>query len=429
MKKSLILVLTVALTLLCLTSCSVFDVIFGSEKGLTYKEYENCAVFTFDGFDGKTSVKLSRTGLDEGAIYYQASLDKGALDVKYKDSGYINEPSMLAELTANEQMPINGSGGYVEKTEIEISFEANSPVSGEIIIAFTEDALKAIHKDKYLHEHTYETYQDEISHGWSYTCGCMTPPNSAQHFDGDENGYCDECEYYVGIKEPKRAFLHECEGWLLNLDAESVEAIKTTFEYVGVAPGELKEIKSTSDKSVIADIVEKYAYLEMTSISREETFIDGGSAFTIEFIFTDGTEKILNFNNLNYVCGSNQDEISALSYFRLDHIPTLQGEAWYNNVRSYSSFITYIDVCVIYSGEELICEIPVNELEFVRIEKEQELPLLPKYIAETEFGNLIFLTDTVFYIDLIDGGYSNKYVLVGKNIDEIIAECVELEEE
>ncbi len=201
MKKSLILVLTMALTLLCLTSCGVFDVIFGSEKGLTYKEYENCAVFTFDGFDGKTSVKLSRTGLDEGAIYYQASLTKGALDVKYKDSGYINEPSMLVELTANEQMSINGSGGYVEKAEIEISFEANSPVSGEIIIAFTEDSLKAIHKDKYLHEHTFEWETTDEAHKRIYTCDCENLGETyfEPHYDDNNDDCCDECGAECGI--------------------------------------------------------------------------------------------------------------------------------------------------------------------------------------------------------------------------------------
>lgn len=45
------------------------------------------------------------------------------------------------------------------------------------------------------HAHTYQNYHDEISHGWSYTCGCMTPPNQAQHADGDGDGKCDDCEY------------------------------------------------------------------------------------------------------------------------------------------------------------------------------------------------------------------------------------------
>ena len=45
------------------------------------------------------------------------------------------------------------------------------------------------------HIHTSEKYQDESGHGWYYTCGCDTPPNFAQHFDGDDNGKCDGCEY------------------------------------------------------------------------------------------------------------------------------------------------------------------------------------------------------------------------------------------
>ncbi len=195
MKKSIIFVLTLALTLLCLTSCSIFDVIFGSEKGLTYKAYENCAVFTFEDFDGKTTVELARTGLDEGTIYYQASIDDGALSVKYKDSGYINEPLLLVELTADEQMPTNGSGGYVEKSKIEISFEAHSLVSGEIIIAFIESALKAVHKDKYLHEHTYEWETTDEAHKRIYTCNCdyLGETYFEPHYDDDGDNYCDEC--------------------------------------------------------------------------------------------------------------------------------------------------------------------------------------------------------------------------------------------
>ena len=201
MKKSLIVILTVALTLLCLTSCSVFDVFFGSEKGLTYKAYENCAVFTFEDSDGKTTVELARTGLDEGAIYYQASIDDGALSVKYKDSGYINEPLLLVELTADEQMPVNGSGGYVEKSKIEISFEAHSPVNGEIIIVFTEDALKAVHKDKYLHEHTYEWETTDEAHKRIYTCYCdyLGETYFEPHYDDDGDNYCDECGAEYGI--------------------------------------------------------------------------------------------------------------------------------------------------------------------------------------------------------------------------------------
>ena len=243
MKKLLALCLTAVLCLCCLTACELFE----KDKGVTVKKYENCAVFTFDDFPLRetASFELERTDLGEGAIYYQVNLKQGALGISYKDS-IIGVHQSLGEFTADDEMPINGSGGYIEGDKIEISFGSLSPVSGEIIIAFTEDALKAVYKElnrhehtgewhtsesthyyqytcgcpspdiaelhsdydenficdicEYVmngHEHTYEYNHDDIGHGWSYTCGCMTPPNFTQHFDGDGDGKCDEdsCGY------------------------------------------------------------------------------------------------------------------------------------------------------------------------------------------------------------------------------------------
>ena len=45
------------------------------------------------------------------------------------------------------------------------------------------------------HKHSYSYYKDEITHGWSYTCGCLTPPNVAMHSDGNRDGKCDVCDY------------------------------------------------------------------------------------------------------------------------------------------------------------------------------------------------------------------------------------------
>ena len=88
MKRLLDLCFALVLMLTCLTSCDLF----GKDKGVTCKEYDNCAVFTFDDFSmGETaSFKLARTGLGEGAIYYQINLKEGVLDIGYKDTGYIH---------------------------------------------------------------------------------------------------------------------------------------------------------------------------------------------------------------------------------------------------------------------------------------------------------------------------------------------------
>lgn len=200
MKKILALFLTAAVCVCCLVSCDMF----GKAEGLTYEKYENSAVFSFDNFEGKTTIKLERTNLGEGAIYYQADLEEGTLNIKYEYAG-VHE---LAEISADDEMPINSSGGYVEGDKIEITFEANGPVSGEIIIAFTEDALKAVHKDIQLHKHTYEYETREDAHKKIYTCDCtnLEKRDFESHYDDNADGKCDECEYYVGIP-------HEDHNW------------------------------------------------------------------------------------------------------------------------------------------------------------------------------------------------------------------------
>ena len=114
----------------------------------------------------------------------------------------------LGEFTADDEMPINSSGGYVQGDKITINFESDTSVTGEIIIAFTEDALKAVHKDIQLHKHTYEYETREDAHKRIYTCDCtnLETRDFEPHFDEDGNGECDECEFYIGIP-------HEDHNW------------------------------------------------------------------------------------------------------------------------------------------------------------------------------------------------------------------------
>lgn len=50
---------------------------------------------------------------------------------------------------------INGSGGFVEGDKVTIIFESDSDVSGEIIIAFTEESLNSVQGNLQKHEHNY----------------------------------------------------------------------------------------------------------------------------------------------------------------------------------------------------------------------------------------------------------------------------------
>lgn len=260
------------------------------------------------------------------------------------------------------------------------------------------------------HEHTLQKYHDEIGHGWSYTCGCDTPPNFAQHFDSDGDQKCDDCRYDMVI----RALLHEYAAFLSELNAEDVAEIKTTFEYVGVSPGEFKDVKRTTDKTVIADILDKYANISMESVTHEETCVDGGNAFTIELMLTDGAVKKFNFNNGFYTHRADGDEI----YFELNSVPTLKG---YDNVTASYSFVTYNNAGKVYSNGSLLCEIPLNELEFVELTN-TDIYALEKYSIEAEFGGLSFFSDTVFYIVYPSLGHTDYYQLVGKTIEDLISE-------
>ena len=201
MKKLLACILTAVLTFPCLTACDIFERKPGYDESLKCERYDNCAVFTFDDFPNRetASFELARIGLGEGAIYYQVNLEEGTLSINYKDT-VINVVQPLGEFSADDEMPTGGSEGYIEGNKITIAFESFSPVSGEIIIAFTEEALKAVHKDRQLHEHTcvYETRED--AHKKIYTCDCtnLEKRDFERHYDENTDGKCDECEYYVG---------------------------------------------------------------------------------------------------------------------------------------------------------------------------------------------------------------------------------------
>ena len=551
MKKLLVFCLTAFLIISSLTACNMLDDIFGGKSGVSKEYYENCAVFTFDGFESRICITLDRTGLGEGTIYYQVNLEEGALSVKYSDVDLINENQPLSEFAADDEMPLVGSGGYIEGDKIAITFEAFSPVKGEIIIAFTEDALKAVHGNLQLHKHTgewhtsesthyyqytcgcpspdiaelhsdydenficdiceyimnghehlYEYYHDDIGHGWSYTCGCKTPPNFAQHFDGDGNGRCDEnfCEYHMvsysisydekialeflmdgyapteakpgntvqlrthpimdadlvfyanGVKltqthadsdyweyiftmpnenvvitheivgdgpAPANHFLRNVAGceWLNEITAEDIAEIKIISEAVGVAPGNLKNISSSTDTAVIARIFEAYYWLDTTPISKTDGQIDGGSGVTVKFILKDGPVKELYVNNGNY-------RDTDGNYFDLLYTPKLTEEM---NPHEYCGFITYVDKGIVYKKNaigsyiipsEAIGEIDIGSLEF---KYDVDIDFVPPFdpnaygvTVYTEFGKLKFVTPDIF---IYDGFYCT---LVGKSIEDLI---------
>ncbi len=199
--------------------------------------------------------------------------------------------------------------------------------------------------------------------------------------------------------EDASALLCDYEGWLNELDADKVAQIKTTREGVGVPPGSLKKINRTEDTEIIQGLINAYKSATMTPITREEAEIDGGSAFTVEFILTDGGIKKLSFNNGNYFYYGVSQHTSPLYCFALDAIPNIEGG---ESTGECYSFVTYLDTGTVYSGGKELCEISVGELEFVELKEKIGLPEWVMYEVETEFGKLIFKTEDIFHVEGAD---------------------------
>ena len=454
MKKTLIIVLSVLLAVLmlsCLTACDMLDGIFGKKSGVNKEYYENCAVFTFDNFDSKIGFTLERTALGDDAIYYQVNLDKGMLSVKYSDVGLENQ--LLSEFTADDEMPINGSGGYVEGDKVDITFEAFSPVSGEIIIAFTEDALKAVHKDKILHEHTIEWETTDEAHKRIYTCDCnLTNGDFEPHYDDDNNGYCDECEYFSGIvhtehtgewysnenchfyqytcgcETPDIAQLHfdydsdllcdacgyelintnpifpdgeiisiiEYEPWLNEITAEDVNEIKT-ISCAGVSYEELRTIISTSNKDIISTMISDLKQVTIEHNDLVEYDIPAGS-LQVEVYLNDGSVKRIIFNGGGHFYNGNP----------VNKAPHLDRESFIDISKSFS-FVSYGRFTDIYYRD--IYSSLANGFKIGRINPEMieftecscvgfdDVERRYYYYFDTEFGGVSIYDGVHFMLD------------------------------
>lgn len=223
----------------------------------------------------------------------------------------------------------------------------------------------------------------------------------------------------IMITPPENHFLRNQAGceWLNEISAEDIIEIKTISGAVGVAPGSPNFISSSTDEAVIARIFEAYYWLDTTPISQGEGQIYGGGGVTIKFFLKDKTIKVLYINNGNYR-DTNGD------YYELLYTPGFNGD---DNVTKAYGYITYIGTGTVYDKENNpVCEIPMDELEFVEADGGVDAVVTGYYYTlETEFGTLCFdYSNDLYYMQF---GYDNDeyrkyYRLVGKNLDELIAE-------
>ena len=226
-----------------------------------------------------------------------------------------------------------------------------------------------------------------------------------------EKDFSDICGYGLELQVPTNHFLRNqlgCE-WLNEIKVDDINEIKIITENVGVAPGVLKNIASSIDKTVISKIYENCYWLDTTPISKEEGQIDGGGATTIRFILNDSTVKEIYINNGNYK-DPNAD------YYKLLYIPKFSENDEYEN--SYG-FVTYQDKAEVYWNDTFICEIPMSEIEFVEVDSyvTTEGGIVGEWVLKTEFGELCFPESHIFHFE---DNSKTIYKLIGMRLFKLV---------
>lgn len=294
-------------------------------------------------------------------------------------------------------------------TTVMLRYNSEYPLSGRYVLPELESEQdKTI---EWLHSDTHHWYNPEGEVVIGVVLGY------GEHVDGDNDDLCDVCGYtMIDSPAPTNHFLRNQTGceWLNEITADDIAEVKIISAAVGVAPGAVKDISKSLDKTVITRIFEDYYWLDTSPISRENGEIDGGSCVTVTFTLKDGSEKELFFNNGNY-------RDTNGNYFALLYTPKFkEGE----NFTSRCGFISYQKNGVLYTADSIntepfvVCEIPIDELEFLAVVDDIYLAgNSVRYIFETEFGNLCFVSGEYFYME---GDSSVYYQLLGKTLDEFI---------
>ena len=361
---------------------------------------------TFTTYYFKPATELSEfyVGSSYKFVYSDGTLDEGGDPIFCILTIYDYEAKNLEYGTKN----------FAYNTLITLRYKQEAPLSGRY----------ALNEEEHEHTITYVS-AGESGHFENYTCGCPHDHGAVPHYDEDIDLICDACGYDMNEDYPPLVDttiplrnLTRCE-WLNEITAEDIAEIKIISGAVGVAPGNLKNVSSSTDEAVIARIFEEYYQLDTRPISKMEGQIDGGSGVTVKFVLKNGTAKELYINNGNYL-DTNGD------YFELLSTPKFKDTD--NTTKAYG-FITYLGTGTVYDKDNNpVCKIPIDEFEFVVFSGLDAVITGYYYRVETEFGTLWFdSSNDVFYlrfneVEVDYREYREYYQLIGKNLDELIAE-------
>jgi hypothetical protein len=239
----------------------------------------------------------------------------------------------------------------------------------------------------------------------------------------EENVHITHCISGGGPIEPRETFLREFEPWLGELSSDDIAEVKTVSEYIGTPPGTLKTVRRTKTKNYIDAMLQAFMKVTLKDIPREGAEVEGGSAYSVEFILNDGTIKTVKLNGGIYRYGYEQEELSVLCYFELSEIPSLPSET--DVLESYS-FTTYSEDSTLYShidGEEVELGTlgSLSELEFEALDYNGQFNI-DKYVytLKADIGVLFIFDDKHFALGQDTPDVGKCYILTNIGFNDFL---------
>lgn len=197
------------------------------------------------------------------------------------------------------------------------------------------------------------------------------------------------------------------EEWMDEVKISEIAEVKTITEYLGVEPGSLKEITSTSDPLGINEVLVACRTIELRPITEEEAQIDGGVSFTVKLILKSGDVRSVTLNNWNYGDGKG-------NYYTLDSLPEIPSHI--DPEHSYSVVTLKGDHDVYDSDDTAIGVIKeLGDVEFRDFVGDSSAMRDYQSYVSTEFGKIYICSETVFRFVDVDMGEEVYYELTGEN--------------
>jgi len=401
MKKLLALCLTVVLCLCCLASCSSAhkENTWFSEEKLT-----ECLVGDLPA--------IEKDYVNHGDEDIYVSLTSKELESYVADVfEYLKSQNFKHLGTRGEQK--NTLAGVFTTYYFEPADELESfLIEGDYIFVFSDGAVDENGDDEFNILIIYSESTNTLEYGnkkFTYNTKISLRQGSEAPLGG----------FYV-LKEKEQIaegnhFIRNQAGaeWLCEITADDIAEIKMTSGGGGpLPPISFTHISSSRNKAVISSIFEEYYWLDSKPVSEESTQIPDGGYFVVRFILNNGEVKQLYFINGDFYYDGNGN------YFELVRLPVFRDGTNFVNHYGFEEWRKYCQIHLI--DETPVCEIPLSELEFIEVTDDIYLnDMTPTHYIEMRGERVSFISEYYFYIG---DDRSVHYQLIGKNLDELIAE-------